>query len=75
MIDLVFREEFKSSRLRGTTVDFEELKGDGARPPAIRQRLPADHLFANDLLKDLGADGSQNLVDLTRLQGTENASN
>ena len=30
MIELVLREEFKSRRLRGTTVHFENRKGDGA---------------------------------------------
>ncbi len=52
MIDLSLREEFKGKRLRGTTVDFTNRKGDGAL-----QQTAADFLRITypsyDLLKTI----------------------
>ena len=54
MIDLALRDEFKGKRLRGTTVDFTNNKGDGAL-----QQDSADFLRitypSHDLLKTIEA--------------------
>ena len=54
MIELALREEFKSSRLRGTTVDFENRKGDGALQQSASDFLRITYP-SHDLLKTVEA--------------------
>ena len=54
MIELTLRDEFKGKRLRGTTVDFENNKGDGALQKSATDFLRITYP-THDLLKTIEA--------------------